>query len=470
MAHFLVVDFGTSSTKAALVDLDSGRFQHLRRYPALATGATAAGRHEVALTAIRERFDNLCGDAWRHAADGFEGICLCSEMHGFAVLDPATGAPLTPYVSWLDARALEPVDGTSTFELVTRHLGDDFRRRTGMRPRPGFPLINLIHCARTMDLPRQVGVVSLPGWLACDPSATALPPEHPTILAGMAFYDVVAGDHAPELLATVRELGGVTATLGEVADETTVAGHWRGPGGHVPIFAGLGDHQCSVLGAGLVGPEIVSINLGTGSQVSSLGAPATRATEFEHRPFVDGEALAAVTHIPAGRALNEFVGFLERIAACVAGGTAPDFWQLLAEIAPSAVTAAPLDVDLAVFDGARGFEHGGRIGGILEGSLTPGGYLASVLRAFAQQYVDVLTLFDARGRHQRLVLSGGIARNLPHLAEILAAATQRPVDGAANLDESLLGLRAAALRCAGRAPSVAAAWRLHGRECEVIDE
>ena len=468
MDRFLLVDFGTTSTKSALLQLDSGRFEHLRRHPALPAVPGPAGHHEVPLAAIRERFHDLCAEAWA-ASGGFEGIVLCSEMHGFALLHPRTRDPLTPYISWLDGRSLERVDGRSSFDLVAAHLGDRFRTLTGMRPRPGFPLINLVHCGRTTDLPPEVEIVSLPGWL-CRAEAGGPPPEHPTILAGMALYDVSRKEIAPELLETARELGGVAPIPGQPCSEETVAGEWTGPRGAVPIYAGVGDHQCSVLGAGVVEASTASVNLGTGSQVAVLGAP--RDPGFEHRPFFDGLDLTAVTHIPAGRALAEFVGFLQKVSersGPSGGGSGPDWWAEMAALGPGEVEAATLQVDLAVFEGARGFRSGGGIGGLLEGGLTPGNYLASVLRAFVTQYAEVLDQLDPGRRLEEVALGGGIARNLPHLAELLSRASGRTVRGACALDESLLGLRALALRCAGRAATSAEAWRLHGRACEIVD-
>lgn len=470
MERFLLVDFGTTSTKSALLQLESGRFERLRRHPALPAAPGPTGHHEVPLAAIRERFHDLCADAWA-ASGGFQGIVLCSEMHGFALLRPGTGEPLTRYISWLDGRSLEKVDGRSSFELAAAHLGDDFRRLTGMRPRPGFPLINLVHCGRTMDLPPEVEIVSLPGWL-CRAEAGGPPPEHPTILAGMALYDVSRKEVAPALLETARELGGVSAVPGAPCDEDTVAGYWAGPREPVPVYAGVGDHQCSVLGAGVVEGTTASVNLGTGSQVAVHGAPREQA--FEHRPFFDGLDLTAVTHIPAGRALAEFVGFLQKVSersAPSGGGEAqrPDWWAELAALGAGEVDAATLEVDLAVFEGARGFRSGGGIGNLLEGGLTPENYLASVLRAFVAQYAEVLDQLDPVRRLREVALGGGIARNLPRLAELLTRASGRRVQRACALDESLLGLRALALRCAGRAPTAAEAWRLHGRNCEVVD-
>jgi sugar (pentulose or hexulose) kinase len=468
---WLVVDFGTTSTKSALVDLDTGHFRHLRRHDALAPVDGPAGRHEVPLTAISQRFATICADAWE--AGPFDGIVLCSEMHGFALLDPTTGTPLSDYVSWLDARAHEPIDGRATFDLVVERLGSDaFRRITGMRPRPGFPLMNLLHWSReragAAGLPERVQVVSLPGWLARSADAP-MPAEHPTMLAAMALYDVAGGETSAELLALVRSLGGPALDVGPVADDTTLAGYWTSPDGAVPIHAGVGDHQASVLGAGAA-PDVASVNLGTGSQVSLVDGPLR--DDVEHRPFFDGRHLAAVTHIPAGRALNVFVGFLQQAAAYgrPPGDTSPDVWRDLALLTPEEIAAAPLTVDLAVFDGARGWSGGGSVTGITEGALAPRTWLASVLRAFSAQYGAVLADLDPQQSAGRVALGGGIARRLPHLPAAVAAACGRPVDAATDLDESLLGLRALALRCAGRATSVAEAQQRFGRQSTVEEE
>ncbi|MBT3341821.1 MAG: hypothetical protein HN712_13750 [Gemmatimonadetes bacterium] len=471
---FLVIDFGTTSTKSALVDLDSGDFIALQRLsqgaPTRADSAGSNNRHELSLTELLERFSTICHDAWQH--HHFEGIVLCSEMHGFAVIDEE-GKPQTEYVSWLDARSLETVgDGPSTHDLIVEHLGEDFRRLTGMRPRPGFPLLNLAHTARTGGLRSDNGwVLSLPAVLAClsHDGVGDETIEHPTMLAAMALADVEAGSTAsPDLLRVVEETSGFRARLGKTSQEGQVAGHWPGPDGLIPIYAGVGDHQCSVLGAAPTPGTDANLNLGTGSQVGIVDGPADSA--FERRPYFDGRHLTAVTHIPAGRALNEYVGFLEAIATRAGGET--DFWKILAEVTgaglqPDKIQQGSLSVDLAIFEGARGWTSGGSIGGIVEGSLGVENYLAAVIRAFTQQYVDVLATLDPDHRLQRLVLSGGIARRLPHLRQMLAASTPYDVLPAVELDESLLGLRALALHAAGRAATVADAAALFGRQCRI---
>ena len=90
-----------------------------------------------------------------------------------------------------------------------------------------------------------------------------------------------------------------------------------------------------------------------------------------------------------------------------------------------------------------------------------------MLGAFGRQYGQVLDQLDPDRSIKRVALSGGIARNLPYLAEIVAASSGRQVEEAVELDESLLGLRALALRCAGRVNTVAAGQARFGRQSQL---
>jgi xylulokinase len=366
-------------------------------------------------------------------------------------------------VGWRDERSREPIGGVDSVTLVTRALGDRFRAITGMRPRPGLPLMNLVHLLREAPFADGLHVVSLPDWLArADRAATGL--GHPTMLAGMALYDVETGRGSDELLALVRELTGRTVRLAVAAEASSVAGTWRHRGRAIPLHVGTGDHQTTLLGAGVTAPDCISLNLGTGSQVAVLDRPSADPA-VERRPYFDGGMLHAITHIPGGRALATFVGFLED-AARAGGARAPDFWGKLAGLGADDVAAATLDVDLAVFQGAWGYREGGRLGRIEDGMLTVRNYLASVLRAFVAQYAALVPRLDPGRALGRIALSGGLARRLPALPELLTAATGYAVTPPTAVDESLLGLRALALVASGRARTAAAAQAAFGRDGE----
>jgi xylulokinase len=375
-------------------------------------------------------------------------------MHGFGLIDDA-GRPRSPYISWKDERSREPIAGVDSVTLVSRALGDRFRAISGMRPRPGLPLMNLVHLLREdAELPDGLRAVSLPDWLsqACG-NATGL--GHPTMLAGMALHDLDGNRSSNELLAVVRELTGRSVRVGAPAETAAVSGTWQHRGRPVPIHVGAGNHQTALLGAGVTAGDCISLNLGTGSQLAVLDR-APQDAAVERRPYFDGGMLHAITHIPGGRALAEFVGFLEE-AAQAGGVAAPDFWSQLAAFEPTDVAAGTLDVGLAVFQGAWGYEDGGRLGRIEDGTLTVRNYLASVLRAFVAQYAALVPRLDPGRELGRIVLSGGLARRLPGLARLIETATGYAVTPPTALDESLLGLRALALVASGRAPTGAAA-------------
>ena len=105
---FLLVDFGTTSTKSALVDLDSGAFSHILRHPAIPNCAAPSSHYEISLDAIRARFLDICTHYYDHLKVHFAGIAICSEMHGFAILDH-NKKPLTNYISWKDERSLQEI-------------------------------------------------------------------------------------------------------------------------------------------------------------------------------------------------------------------------------------------------------------------------------------------------------------------------------------------------------------------------
>ena len=59
-SSYLLVDFGTTSTKSALVDLDSGLFSHLLRHPSIPPQPALSGRCEISLEAIALGFEQIC--------------------------------------------------------------------------------------------------------------------------------------------------------------------------------------------------------------------------------------------------------------------------------------------------------------------------------------------------------------------------------------------------------------------------
>ena len=258
--NFLLVDLGTTNVKTAMVNLDTGILSSIRSHPAAPNCAEIPGHYEVSPFALKERFLSICDLYFNQLEVPFEGIVVCSEKNGFMALN-TENEPITNYISWKDERSLEPIDGISTFTLLTDQLGDRFKRLTGWRPGPGLPFMNATHLARLARLKTPCKIVSLPEWLSlcCDDSNDIV---HDTMLHGLTFYDVHKKKISTELIERVEDLTEVKCTFNNVAPTGSIAGYWHSHTDKVPIYVAIGDHQCAVLGARNVPRETISVNIG----------------------------------------------------------------------------------------------------------------------------------------------------------------------------------------------------------------
>ncbi len=267
MNNFLLIDFGASRVKSAITDIKNGFFSDIKDYPSPRNISQKPNNYEVSLLDIKKQFLSICNFYFNKLKINFEGIMVCSQMHGFALLDK-NNKPITNYISWKDERSLETINDVDTFNLLNKQLVGNFKKITGMKPRPGFPFFNSIHIAKKLGL-KQVRVITLPDWLslACDDSNFL---SHDSMLAGLGFFDIAKRQTSNELLKLAKQFSGADFFFNLPAGIDEISGYWHNGFKKIPIFLGVGDHQCAVLGAGNLPNKSLSINIGTGSQVSVI--------------------------------------------------------------------------------------------------------------------------------------------------------------------------------------------------------
>jgi sugar (pentulose or hexulose) kinase len=448
LTQFLVVDFGTTRVKSAIADLETGQISHIASQPACSTPAIEHDNGEIPIRQFQDQFASLCRDYYIEQGISFTGIMLSCQMHGFSVLT-ADYKPASGYITWKDERSGIPIAGITSWDLFNQNFGADFRSVTGMNPRRGFPVFNVLHMARQGALPKDALVVSL-AEILCLVSNDYTGLIHPTMLAGLGIYDIEKQAIATDFLQFIADETGCAIRCSSSADETKCGGYWHSPvGGKIPIYVGVGDHQCTVLGAGNIPGETLSINLGTGSQVAAIDFPHAAAGQVEQRPYFGESGLTTITHIPAGRALSEYIGFLEDVAK-VAGNPGDVFWTLLAKTEAKAALESELEFDLGIFSSCWRYSGGGGIKNINESKFTLTNYFSGLLGSFCRQYQDAAQSIDPSGALTSCILSGGIPQKLPQLAEILSVRLGREVVRTEAIDEALIGLRTLALVASGR--------------------
>ncbi len=428
MAKFLLIDYGATRIKAAIFNSENGVFTNKKDFLPLSNCVREAGHYEVSLFGIRKQFLQICKSYYKTAK--FSGILISSEMHGFALLDE-NDKPLTNYISWKDERSLEKIDSDSTFESLKNKLGVDFRAITGMKSRPGLPFFNAVHLAGKAKL-KSAKMITLPDLLAmCSDDSRGR--SHDTMMAGLGFYDINNRRISERLLALAFDKAGVKFTFNELAETGAIAGYLHVGKRKIPIYVGVGDHQCAILGAGNVPGKTLSINIGTGSQVSTIADEYAMSEQFDVRPYFENKFLKTITHIPAGRALNIHLDFLNSFGK-------KNYWDILGKITDSDVDKADLKFDLAFFGSAWNYNGGGKIFGITENNLNVKNYLASIVKAMAESYLAAAKIIDVDNKLKIIVMSGGIPRKIPALAHRIAKSSGRKIIIAEDIDETLIGL------------------------------
>lgn len=393
----LLIDFGASRIKSALCNVDADNvscFSEIRNYTPAAPVYVNNQCFEVDLMEIKKIFLKIVDDYKKY---NISGIYICSEMHGFIIADK-NNTPITNYISWKDERSGNLLGKTTYFDVLCEKLGDKFIQITGMSPKKCFPIFNLFALLKKQKIQQDIKILTLPCFLS-NVGGKSKNIVHETMAAGLGFFDIFKHEYSTYLIENCKDGFDFDISFNKAVNEIDIAGYID----EIPIYVGVGDHQCAVLGAGNDETSI-SFNLGTGSQISIISDKVT--TKANMRPFFGKKYLQTITHIPSGRAFNEYMGFIENVSG------RKDVWDIFNNISLSKVEASNLDIDLAIFGSAVNFKNYKGIGNIKEHSLTLDNYLGSLIKSYVMQFIHLLDCFNIDNHRKKVILSGGISRKI----------------------------------------------------------
>lgn len=447
----LVLDIGTSSVRAAIVDADAAvtHVHHTANLPdspmpglvefdpiVLADAAIACARRSIA-----------DADAAGVAPVGAVGIT--NQRASTVVWDRATGEPVGPGLGWQDLRTVGDC-------LVLQ--GDGIRLAPNLSATKVRHLLDQADPQRTRDL--CAGTVD--SWLAWRLSDGALHVTDGTnaALTGLTTRD--GGDWDSSLLDALRIPPSV---LPRLVDSSGLLGLATALPGAPPIAGLAGDQQASLLGQGCVAPGPAKITFGTGGMLDTVLGPErpSFAQRGGHGCFpivthrvggvttwgVEAAMLSAGTNVEW---LRDDLGLL---------ATSADSDQLAASV-PDAdgVWYVPALLGL----GTPHWDYGAR--GTLLG-LTRGSTAAHVVRAVlegvAHRGADLVEAAEADGGHPitAVRVDGGMSANTTFV-QAVANATGRSVEVSPVAEATTVGAGFLAGLAVGTWSSLdetAATWR-----------
>jgi glycerol kinase len=443
----LVIDEGTSSTRAALVS-GTGAIAHLeRRDLDIATPSPGWVEQDAAQIWTRTL------DCARLVASRSNprAIGITNQRETIVFWDRVTGEPLAPAIVWQDRRT-----ASACAALHSEGKEEVVRQRTGLLLDPYFSATKigwaLDHWPALHDAGDRLALGTIDSWLIFKLTG-GLHVTDATNASRTMLMDLTGGWNA-ELCA----LFGVPMTaLPAIVDSAGSIGETRLMGGSIPITGIVGDQQGAAIGQGCLIPGMTKATFGTGAfLLTHTGAEPRRSA---HRLLstvawqIGGKRTYALegSMFVAGQLvqwMRDELGLIERSDQCdvLARSVSDD----------GGVTIVPALAGL----GAPHWNPGAR-GAIL--GVTMGTTKAHIVRAalegIATQAAELQGAFaDDGARWASLRMDGGMAAS-DFLAQDLADLLDVPVERPVNVESTILGAAILASVGAGHHPTLEAALK-----------
>jgi glycerol kinase len=419
----LVVDVGTSSVRAAVVDGDA-RVEHEETRPLLpespAPGLVEFDPVQLASTALE------AARAALDAAGAVDAVGIANQRCSTVVWDRATGEPVGPGLGWQDLRTVG-----RCLEL----------RGEGLRVAPNASATKLEWLLDQADPGRERDLCfgTVDTWVAWTLSGGTLHVTDATNAGVTGMLSSDASAWSEEALDTLRVRASM---LPRIVDSSGVVGDATALPGAPPIAGIAGDQQASLLGQGGVHSGDAKITFGTGGMLDLVLG--------EIRPEFEARGPGGTFPIVCRRVGGVVTWGVEAIM--LAAGTNVEWLRddlgVLASAAESHEVASQCDdtddvwyVPALLGVGTPAWDYGARgtLLGLTRGTGRPQ-LVRAVLEGVAHRGADLVEAAegDSGVAVPRLRVDGGMSAN-PTFVQALADACQRVVEVSPVLEATTLG-------------------------------
>jgi sugar (pentulose or hexulose) kinase len=424
--HVLGLDVGTSSVKAAVVDVATGRplasitkVAYLLDHPTPDAAEVPAERLWSAVASVARQATQ--------GVDSIDGVGLSCLTPALMLLD-AAGRPLTPIWTHLDRRARPAA------RQVLTEVGEEFLNTVGNRPLPGG-ITALCYRQQLCDDPtlrnRVRSYLHANGWLAFHLTGECAFDKGNACFTGLfgtltdqqwseRWCDYFQVD--PAWLPPVR---GGTTTVGTL--RPAIAAELGVPPG-LPVKLGTADTSSAMLAAGM-GPADLLHVVGTTQVLAALTQNPRPSPQRLTRLLGVGNAFVHVTHNPVG---GSALGWLKDL--CFHDQSELAFYE---DTVPAALErSTPVQLDPPYLGGDR-LEIEAYRAAFRELTLATDrlDLLAALLHAMREGHRQALTALGMGDRFRRVFLTGGGADVVRRLIPEYAGASTRLLE-----EGSLLGV------------------------------
>lgn len=359
---------------------------------------TDVGKLEKSLSMIKAMIKELSSD------DSEIAIGFSNEMHGFVLADE-NGVPVMPYISWQK----ELGDLSEIAEKLDRQQ----IASTGMPLKLGLPSTNLYYLKKDIPIKKYerlyfytLGDFYIRVLSGCQQAI------HETNAAATGLYDLSAKKWNASLIRSILgdiEKSIVFPEIYERQDPITL----EKDGVTYYFFPALGDQQAALLGSHLSSEQELSLNFGTGAQMSVLTKDVVYSSEYQIRPYFNGYYIKTVPHIPSGRALNIYFNFVKEIVNGFATVEDGELWNYVNSLAEQN-QCPDLKIDMSFFSNPVTDHSRGAIRNISENSFRIGNLFDSVYNQMAEN-IEIIYKRLGQPFIKTILISGGVLNRNTYL-------------------------------------------------------
>lgn len=344
-------------------------------------------------------------------------LAISNEMHGFLLVDEQDNL-LTDYISWQHEYGHKKIDGDSSYELLSSDISlEEDILHTGMKLRGGLPSCNLYYLSKYNLLQKSSSGVYF--YTLGDYILYRLAQRkvlcHPTNAAATGLFDICIGAWNKKLINYISPVPIILPDIEEKEISFSLNGI------RIHAFPAIGDQQAALLGAGLEKSDILSFNIGTGAQVSTLMKNIKLSYEYQTRPYFNGCYLKTIPHIPSGRAINVYIRFIRDVLLRFGiNKSDSEIWQVVLNSCNHDKETSMI-CDMSFFDNTITSNTTGSISNIGEYDLNLGTLFLAIFKAMSENFIQTgLKLTGKEQIFNTVLFSGGFARKAIPLREAIA--------------------------------------------------
>lgn len=335
----LGIDVGTTTISAAIIDLTTQRQAETYTLENNCRINSEEDFSEQDAEKILNKVKKLLEHIFKHYPN-IASIGITGQMHGILYIDKK-GNAVSNFITWQDKRAKRICENGIDY-------CDKIYKISGEKVSAGFGFATHYYNTCNGLVPENAYTFcNITDYIVMKLSGIVFPVIHNSVSASFGLFDIKKSCFKAE---KISELGMNNITMPVVTEDFLVCGKY----GNAAVSVGIGDNQAAFLGSVEDLDESILVNIGTGSQISTVwDTDEIICGGTELRPLIKGKYILCGSALCGGEAYALTEKFFRGFSMQLNGSDSP-VYEAMNKLAEKAYSEhkQPLEVNTA-FCGTR---------------------------------------------------------------------------------------------------------------------